>query len=181
MLYERVDQSVMKWYRHMERLSEKTDEANIYGYWAKTKIGKLVIDRVKLKMPIFGRIFRMTYLAHFTKNLSTLVKGGLPIIQALDIAGRVSGNLVFERIISKARDEVAKGNTISSVLAKESIIPPVVSQMIKTGESTGRLDYILENLADFYTREVDDVVDNLSQLIEPILILMFLDAVIGYP
>lgn len=141
------------------------------SFYLKTSSGKEALDGFKLKMPIFGKVFKKTYLAHFTKNLSTLIKGGLPIIQALDVSGRVVGNIVFQKIIFKARDEVSKGNTISSVLEKEPIIPPVVSQMMKTGEKTGRLDYVLENLADFYTREVDNVVDNISQLIEPILII----------
>ena len=149
--------------------------AVIGGVWSwvkKTAQGRLVFDRFKLKMPLFGkRVFEKTYLAHFTKNLSTLVKGGLPIIQALDISGRVIPNRVYQNIIFRARDEVAKGSSISSVLERSSEIPPIVSQMIKTGERTGRLDYVLDNLADFYQREVDNTVDNLTRLIEPILIV----------
>jgi len=142
-----------------------------FWYFIKIPVGREIFDRIKLRLPILGNVLRQTYLAHFTKNLSTLIKGGLPIIQALEISGSVINNKVFQKIISKARDEVSRGSSISSVFEKETLIPPVVSQMIKTGEKTGRLDYILENLANFYTREVDNIVDNLSSLIEPILIV----------
>ncbi len=151
----------------------------ILYYWNKTPSGRQFFDNLKLNMPIFGKVFRMSYIAHFTKNLSTLVKGGLPIIQALEISGQVSGNVVFAQIIDRAKNEVSKGNTMSSVFMKEPIIPPVVSQMIKTGETTGKLDYVLDNLADYYTKEVDYLVDNLSTLIEPILIVA-LGAMVGF-
>ena len=145
----------------------------VIGLWRyiKTSSGRRIWDIAKLKLPVLGRIFRETYLARFTENLSTLIKGGLPIIQALNVSGEVVGNTVFQKIIYQARDEVKAGNTISSVLEKQKQFPPLVSQMIKTGEKTGKLDSILQNLAVFYSREVDNIVNNLSQLIEPILII----------
>jgi type IV pilus assembly protein PilC len=133
--------------------------------------GKELWDKIKLKLPLFGQIFQRTYLARFTENLSTLVQGGLPIIKALDVSAQVIGNTVFQKIIWQARDEVKAGKTISSVLEEHKEFPPLVSQMIKTGEKTGKLDYILKKIAIFYSREVDNIVSNLSQFIEPILII----------
>lgn len=143
------------------------------GFWQyiKRPAGRKIWDMIKLKLPIFGRIFQETYLARFTENLSTLIKGGLPIIQALNVSGEVVGNIVFQRIIFEARDEVRGGHTISSVLEKHKEFPAMVIQMMKTGEKTGKLDSILENLAVFYSKEVDNIVSNLSQLIEPMLII----------
>lgn len=145
----------------------------IFVIWRynKTKQGKLVIDGVKLKLPVFGKILQKTYLARLSDNLSALVKGGVSIIQALNVSGQVIGNAVLQRIIWQARDEVKMGRSISAALERHEEIPPLFHQMIKTGEKTGKLDVILSKLSSFYNREVDNVVSGLSQLIEPILIV----------
>lgn len=140
--------------------------------YKKTKNGKFYWDAFKLKMPIFGKIFQKTYLARFSDNLSALVKGGVSIIQSLNIAGQVVGNEVFQQIIFQARDEVKVGKSISLVLEKHKEFPPLFCQMIKTGEKTGKLDVILDKLSVFYGKEVDNIVNNLSQIIEPILIVI---------
>ncbi len=137
----------------------------------KTKQGKLIIDGIKLKLPIFGKILQKTYLARLSDNLNALVKGGVSIIQALNISGQVVGNVVIQRIIWQARDEVRMGHTISSTLEKHKEFPPLFYQMVKTGEKTGQLDVILAKLSSFYNKEVDNVVGSLTQLIEPILIV----------
>ena len=137
----------------------------------KTKEGKLIIDGIKLKLPIFGKVLQKTYLARLTDNLSALVKGGVSIIQALNISGQVVGNAVLREIILQARDEVKMGHTISSALEKHKEFPPLFYQMIKTGEKSGQLDVILVKLSSFYNKEVDNVVSSLTQLIEPILII----------
>jgi len=136
-----------------------------------TKKGREFFDRLKLKLPILGGLFKKTYLARFTQNLSTLIQGGLPIIQALDVTGDVVGNVVYKKIIFQARDEVKTGHTISEVLERYPEFPPLVTQMIKTGEKTGKIDFVLKNLAKFYSQEVEMMASNLSQLIEPLLIL----------
>ena len=145
----------------------------IFVIWRynKTKEGKLVIDGIKLKLPIFGKILQKTYLARLSDNLSALVKGGVSIIQALNVSGQVIGNAVLQKIIWQARDEVRVGRSISAALERHKEIPPLFYQMIKTGEKTGKLDVILSKLSSFYNREVDNVVGSLSQLIEPILIV----------
>jgi len=139
--------------------------------YKKTKEGKALWDKVKLKLPVFGKILQKTYLARLSDNLSALVKGGVSIIQALNISGQVVGNVVFQEIIWQARDEVRVGRSISSSLEKHKEFPTLFCQMVKTGEKTGKLDTILGKLSVFYGKEVENVVNNLSQLIEPLLLV----------
>jgi type IV pilus assembly protein PilC len=136
-----------------------------------------LFDLLKIKAPVFGKIFRGIYLARLTDNLSTLIQGGLPILQALQVSADVVGNVVFKRIIMEAKENVRIGNTISSCFEKYEEIPPMVTQMIATGEQTGSLDEILKKMSVFYTKEVDAMVATLSQLIEPVLILFLGGAV----
>ena len=135
--------------------------------------GKRFFDLIKLKIPIFGSVFQKVYLARFSENLGTLIKGGLPILQALQISSEVVGNRIFASLILEAKEEVRIGNTISSVFERHSgEIPLMVTQMISTGEKSGQLDFILGKIANFYTQEVDNTVKNLSGLIEPVLIVI---------
>ncbi|MBI4811982.1 type II secretion system F family protein [Candidatus Falkowbacteria bacterium] len=143
----------------------------IWRYF-QTPEGRAMFDAIKLKMPIFGNIFKKLYVARFTENFSTLLKGGVPVLQALQVAGEVVGNVVFSQIIFEAREGVRVGNTISSVLENSAEIPPMVSQMVATGEKIGQLEFVLEKTASFYKREVDDIVDTISVLIEPVLIVV---------
>ena len=134
-------------------------------------------DLLKIKSPIFGKIFTGIYLARITDNLSTLIQGGLPILQALQVTADVVGNVVYRKIIMEAKENVRIGNTISSCFYNYSEIPPMVTQMIATGEQTGSVDDILKKLSSFYTKEVDAMVALLSQLIEPVLIVILGGAV----
>lgn len=136
-------------------------------------------DAIKLKIPIFGkRVLQKLYLTRFAENLSTLIQGGLTILQALQVTSEVVGNSVFEKIILEAKEDVRVGNALSASLARHPEIPMLVSQMIATGEKTGSVDSILKKMAGFYSKEIDSTVDNLSQLIEPILIL-FIGGAVG--
>ncbi|MBU4030670.1 type II secretion system F family protein [Patescibacteria group bacterium] len=148
----------------------------VFGFviarYKKTARGKFYWDMFKLKIPIFGKIFQKTYLARIADNLGTLVKGGVSIIQSLNITGQVVGNAIFQQIIFQARDDVKVGKSISSVLEERDEFPPLFSQMVKTGEKTGKLDLILEKISIFYSKEVDNIVNNLSQIIEPLLIVI---------
>ncbi len=139
--------------------------------YSKTEMGRKQLDNLKLKIPIFGNIFQKTYLARFAENLSALFKGGVSIIQSLNISGQVIGNAVYEEIIFEARDAVKVGRSMSMTLESHKEFPPLFCQMIKTGEQTGKLGSILDKLSAFYNGEVDDIVNNLTQLIEPILII----------
>lgn len=144
-----------------------------FPFWLKKSLAtRYFLDGLKLKLPVFGKIYRKFYLARMADNLSTLITGGLSILQAFQITADVVGNLVFKEIILEAKEQIRMGNPISSVFEKYEVIPPLVYQMISTGEKTGSLDYILKKLSDFYTREVEVVVDSLAQLIEPIMIFV---------
>lgn len=133
---------------------------------------RLIFDSAKIKAPILGKIFKGVYLARITDNLSVLIQGELPILQALQVAADVVGNAVYKKIMLEARENVRVGNTISSCFGNYPEIPPMVTQMVATGEQTGSVDEILMKLSAFYTKEVDAMVATLSQLIEPILILI---------
>lgn len=130
------------------------------------------LDYLKLKIPIFRKIFSDIYVARMADNLSTLIHGGLPILQALQISAEVVGNAVFRNILLEAQKNVRIGNSISFCFERHKEIPPMVTQMVATGEKTGRIEEILKKLSTFYTKEVDAMVANLSQLIEPVLIIV---------
>lgn len=146
--------------------------------FSKTEKGILIIDTAKLKIPIFKNIFQKIYLARFAENFKTLLVGGLPILRALEITAKVIDNKVYENIINEAREKVKVGETITSAFSGyPKQISPMVTQMIGVGEKTAQLDVILEKIALFYQREVDGAVNNMAQLIEPIMILVLGGAV----
>ncbi len=136
-----------------------------------TPKGKRMRDKLLLQFPILKNLFQKLYLARFAENLSTLIKGGIPIIQALEITGDVVGNAIYEETIKRAGEEVRKGGDISSALKENKFIPNLVVQMIVVGENTGKLDSILVKIASFYQKDVDNMVNNMTALIQPILIL----------
>jgi len=135
-------------------------------------------DTIKIKLPVFGkRVFQKIYITRIADNLSTLIQGGLSILQALQVTSEVVGNSVYRKIVAEAKEEVRVGSTLSSSFAKHKEIPAMVTQMIATGEQTGSLDVILKKLGQFYNKEVDNTVATISQLIEPIMILLIGGAV----
>ncbi len=140
--------------------------------YVKTTEGRRSWDKFLLNIPVLKDLFRKMYLARFTENLSTLIKGGIPIIQALSITAEVVGNKVYQETISEATEEVRKGGDISNVLKTNKYIPSLVVQMISVGEGTGKLDVILSKIASFYQKDVDNMVNNLTSIIQPILIVV---------
>jgi type IV pilus assembly protein PilC len=144
----------------------------------RTEQGRLNIDRVLLRVPVFGGLIRKSSVARFTRTLGTLVSSGVPILDALAITSRTAGNKVVERAIAAARTSIASGRTIADPLTESKVFPPMVCQMISVGETTGALDSMLQKIADFYEDEVDNTVANLMSLLEPAVIL-FLGVVIG--
>ena len=142
-----------------------------FVYYQDTKEGRLYIDWVKIKIPIFGSLFQKIYLARFSESLGTLIVGGLPITQAIEVTSEVIGNVVYKDIMTMAAEEVKKGSMISGVLKSREEIPAFVSEMVAVGEESGRLDYVLENISKFYQKEVATVLDNITTLIEPVLIV----------
>lgn len=138
----------------------------------KTPKGKSIKDRLELRFPILGSILRQIYISRITENLGTLIKGGIPIVQALDTVALVIGNSLYEDILKKARDNVRKGETVSDAFRGSKVIPDTLTQMIHSGEKSGKLDKVLMDLTTFYRNEVTRSVDSLMTLIEPIMVAL---------
>lgn len=140
--------------------------------YIKTLEGKENFDKISLKLPLIGNLLKMVYLSRFAENLSTLIAGGLPIVQALETTGEIVGNTVYKEIIFRTRNEVRRGESVSSVLRRyPEAFPPIFCQMTLVGEKTGTLDKTLLNVVDFYQKEVDRTIDNLFSILEPVLIV----------
>lgn len=141
--------------------------------YSKTGEGKKITDKLILRLPLIGSFLRQVYISRFAENLATLVKGGLPIARAIEITGDIVGNDVYKAIILEARDRVRRGDTINSVLSRfPEEFPPIFTQMVMVGEKSGTLDTTLMNIVDFYQKEVERSVENLLNLLEPLLILI---------
>ena len=143
-----------------------------------TQNGRAIVDRLLLKLPVFGPLLKKVAVARFSRTLGTLVSSGVPILDGLTIVSRTSGNRTIETAILNARASIREGETIAEPLNRSKIFPPMVIQMISVGESTGALDSMLSKIADFYEEEVDIAVGNLTSLLEPFL-MIFLGVVIG--
>lgn len=143
-----------------------------------TPIGRRKFDQFKLDVPIFGTLLRKVAVARFSRTLSTLIRSGVPILGALEIVGKTSGNTVIEAAVEAARVGIREGESISAPLAKSKAFPPMVTRMISVGEESGELEKMLTKVADFYEDQVDAAVSGLTSLIEP-LIIAFLGIVVG--
>jgi type IV pilus assembly protein PilC len=146
-------------------------------YYA-TDGGKLVIDRLLLRMPILGDMLRKSAVSRFTRTLGTLISSGVSILDGLEITAKTSGNRVIQDAILESRASIAGGDTISAPLAKSAVFPPMVISMIAVGEQTGGLDEMLTKIADFYDDEVDAAVSALLSAMEPIMIVV-LGTIVG--
>jgi type IV pilus assembly protein PilC len=143
----------------------------LYRY-IQTPEGRRAWSRTQLAVPIVGPLFQKFYLARLSDNLQTLITGGVPIVRALQITADVVGNEIYKGIILESIEAVRAGSTIADAFDRHTEIPPLLTQMMRIGEETGKLDQILKSIARFYSREVESLVDNLVALIEPILILI---------
>ena len=139
---------------------------------------KRVMDPLRFKIPVFGKLFQKVALARFTRNFSTLLHAGVPILTTLDIVGETSGNVIIMDAIAEVKDSVRDGTGIAKPLTDHSIFPEMVVQMIAVGEDTGALDAMLSKIADFYDQEVEATTESLMALLEPIMI-MFLGGLVG--
>ena len=137
-----------------------------------------VVDPLKFRLPVFGKLMQKVALARFTRNFSTLMHAGVPILSALDIVGETSGNVVITRAVVAVKDSVRQGTGIAKPLSEHPVFPEMVVQMIAVGEDTGALDSMLSKIADFYDQEVEATTEQLMALIEPIMI-MVLGVVVG--
>ncbi len=140
--------------------------------------GKYFLDSLKLKLPIFGNLIKKMSIAKFARTFSTLVSSGVPILQSLDIVADTAGNSVVTKAIKEARTSIKEGESISKPLSKSPVFPPMVVQMISVGEETGALDTMLKKIADFYDEEVTTMVESLTSLLEPLL-MIFMGLMIG--
>lgn len=146
----------------------------IFGlrYYASQPRGKLALDYIKLRLPVFGKLFQRIYLVRFTRSMHTLIVGGVTITKSLKIAADVVSNEIYKELIDETVKQVEEGNSISSVFINSNEVPKMVSQMLSIGEKTGKLDIILKRVTDFYSREVSNIVANLMTLIEPIIMVI---------
>jgi len=144
----------------------------------KTYKGRRQIDQFTLKLPVLGDLMRKISVARFCRTLGTLIQSGVPILEGLEITARTSGNAIIEDAIMATRKSIEEGKTIAGPLEETGVFPSMVVQMISVGEQTGALDTMLSKIADFYEDEVDEAVENLMALLEPVMIL-FLGVMIG--
>ena len=138
----------------------------------------MTVDRFLLRAPIFGVLLRKIAVARFTRTLSALISGGVPILDALRITAKTAGNRIVELAVLEARERVTAGQTLGEPLRQSKVFPAMVVQMVQVGEQTGRLDDMLSKVADYYEDEVDVAVSGLTALLEPIMIV-FLGIVVG--
>lgn len=155
--------------------------ALVYGWFYlinKTKPGRAFWDSQRIKLPVFGVIAHKICLARFTRTMASLVRSGVPILEVLQIVSQTVGNVVMEKAIKTAAGDIERGETISMALGKHSVFPSMIIRMITAGEQTGKVDAMLERIADFLDEEIETTLSGLTSLIEPILIV-FLGVVVG--
>jgi type IV pilus assembly protein PilC len=145
----------------------------------KTEKGKIITDKIVLRLPIFGILLRKVAVAKFTRTLGTLISSGVPILDGLEITAKTAGNKVIEYAVMDVKTAVSEGKTLAEPLQKSQVFPPMVTHMIAVGESTGSLDSMMNKIADFYDDEVDNAVNNLTAMMEPML-MVFLGGSVGF-
>jgi type IV pilus assembly protein PilC len=150
----------------------------LISYSYRTKGGKRFWHKAFLTLPVLGPVIRKIAVARFTRTLGTLLGSGVPILDAMDIVAKASGNVVVEAAINETADRVREGRTMSEPLMATGVFPPMVVQMIGVGEQTGALDNMLNKIADFYEEEVDVAVAALTSLLEPIM-MVFIGGIVG--
>jgi len=152
----------------------------VYGwfYFIKTPYGRQLWDAYRIKLPVFGSIAHKICLARFTRTLASLVRSGVPILEVLQIVSQTVGNTVMEKAIRTAANDIERGESISTALGKHPVFPSMIIRMVTAGEQTGKIDAMLERIADFLDEEIETTLSGLTSLIEPILIV-FLGVVVG--
>ena len=151
----------------------------IFTKFYATESGQYSIDRLAMQLPVLGVLVQKVAVAKFTRTMGTLISSGVPIMEGLNITARTAGNKVIEKAVLAIIDEIKQGKGLSDPLRDQGVFPPMVVQMIGVGEHTGALDTMMEKIADFYDAEVDDAVDALTSLMEPML-MVFLGITVGY-
>jgi type IV pilus assembly protein PilC len=143
-----------------------------FRYFRRTDSGRKIVDRMLLRMPLFGTLLEKVGLSRVTRTLSTLLSGGVPMLESLKITSSTAGNVIIENQIMQARSLVAEGTSLTDAFKEAGKFPFMLIQMLGVGEATGTLDEMLSKLADFYDEEVEATVANLLSILEPILLIL---------
>lgn len=144
----------------------------------RTKAGRFKIDKLLLRVPVFGNLLRKSAISRFSRTLGTLLSSGVAILDSLSITAKTAGNAVIQEAVNKSRQRISEGQTISEPLKESGVFPPMVTQMVAIGERTGQLDSMLTKIADFYDEQVDAAVAALTSVLEPIIVV-FMGVIIG--
>lgn len=139
--------------------------------WSQTKEGGRKVDEIKTKIPVFKHLYQKIFLTRLADNMNTMLSSGVPIIRSIDITAEVVENTVYQDLLARVSNKVQTGTAFSKALYEEPLVPNILVQMVRIGEETGELGYILKNLATFYKRELDTAIDNVIGLIEPAMIV----------
>ena len=150
-----------------------------FRYYVKSDIGKITLDGLKLRIPIFGVVSQKVIASRFTRTMSTLLASGLPLLTALDVVAKVVDNHVIEKGLNKVAQEVSQGMSLAQTITDIGFFPPMVVQMIAIGEDTGALESILEKTADFYDTEVEAAIEKMTTMLEP-LIMVVMAVIVGF-
>jgi type IV pilus assembly protein PilC len=134
--------------------------------------GKKMLDLIKLRLPVFGKLFQLIYIVRFTRSMSTLIVGGVTISKSLEVVASVVGNRVYRDLILKSLKNVEEGGSLAKVLLQSDDVPKMVPQMITVGEKTGKLDLVLNKITEFYSREIQNILINLVALLEPSIMVV---------
>lgn len=143
----------------------------LYRIVRKTDSGGKLLDKIYLKLPIFGELIKKIGVSRFCRTLGTMISSGVAILDALEICSKTAGNKIIEAAIMNAREAISEGKSIADPLSDSNVFPPMVTQMISVGESTGALDTMLNKISDFYDEEVDAAISGLTALLEPLLMI----------
>ena len=154
--------------------------ASVYGirHFLATRAGTELWDRYKLKLPVMGPLVHKICMSRFARTFAQLIRSGVPILEVMAIVGETSGNTMVEKAIKGVADEVEKGDGLAASMTRQPIFPPIMLRMVSAGEATGKIDAMLEKMADFWDEEIEAMLDALTSLIEPFLIV-FLGVVVG--
>jgi len=144
----------------------------------KTEKGRQIWDTYKLKLPVFGPLVHKICMTRFARTFAQLIRAGVPILEVMAIVGDTSGNYVVEQSIKNVSTDIEKGDHLASALSREKIFPPMLIRMVGAGEQTGKIDAMLEKMADFWDEEIEAILAALTSLIEPLLIVV-LGVIVG--
>jgi type IV pilus assembly protein PilC len=148
-----------------------------YSYRRSKKL-QFTVDRILIRLPIFGVIFRKSALARFSRTLAIIFGAGVPLVDGMNTVGAATGNRVYQKAVAEVKNGISTGRSLENSMAETKVFPNMMLQMVSSGEESGELEVMLEKVAEFYEREVDDAVDAMASLIEPLMIV-FLGGIIG--